>query len=69
MADMFLTAILRKAEKADYTIWLNRNQMAELFERDVEIFGKHIIMLFVKKSIVQLSQNLRQLPLMGKRIR
>ncbi len=66
---MFLTAILRKAEKADYTIWLNRNQMAELFERDVETFGKHIIMLFVKKSIVQLSQNLRQLPLMGKRIR
>ena len=25
------------------TVWLNRNQMAELFERDVKTIGKHII--------------------------
>ena len=24
------------------TVWLNRNQMAELFERDVNTIGKHI---------------------------
>ena len=24
------------------TVWLNRNQMAELFERDVKTIGKHI---------------------------
>ena len=24
------------------TVWLNRNQMAELFDRDVKIIGKHI---------------------------
>ncbi len=26
----------------DETVWLNRNQMAELFERDVKTIGKHI---------------------------
>ena len=25
------------------SVWLNRNQMAELFERDVKTIGKHII--------------------------
>ena len=24
------------------TVWLNRNQLAELFERDVKTIGKHI---------------------------
>ena len=24
------------------TVWLSRNQMAELFERDVKTIGKHI---------------------------
>lgn len=24
------------------TVWLNRNQMSELFERDVKTIGKHI---------------------------
>ena len=24
------------------TVWLNRNQMAELFDRDVKIIGKHV---------------------------
>ena len=26
----------------DGTVWLNRNQLAELFERDVKTIGKHI---------------------------
>lgn len=29
-------------EVKDETVWLNRNQMAELFERDVKTIGKHI---------------------------
>ena len=28
----------------DSTVWLNRNQLAELFERDVKTIGKHLIM-------------------------
>ena len=27
----------------DDTVWLNRNQMAVLFDRDVKTIGKHII--------------------------
>ena len=46
----------------DSTVWLNRNQLAELFERDVKTIGKHINNVIRKKSwIIQLSQNLRQL--------
>jgi len=26
----------------DENVWLNRNQMAELFDRDVKTIGKHI---------------------------
>lgn len=26
----------------DETVWLNRQQLAELFERDIKTFGKHI---------------------------
>ena len=26
------------------TVWLNRNQMSELFDRDVKTIGKHIIL-------------------------
>ena len=29
-------------EVKDETVWLNRNQMAELFDRDVKTIGKHI---------------------------
>ena len=27
----------------DETVWLNREQLAELFDRDVKTIGKHII--------------------------
>ncbi len=44
------------------TVWLNRNQLAQLFDRDVKTIGKHINN--VKKNwIIQLSQNLRQFKL------
>lgn len=29
-------------EVKDETVWLNRKQMAELFDRDVKTIGKHI---------------------------
>lgn len=39
------------------TLWLNRNQLAMLFNRDIKIIGKHINNLFLeevlpKKSVV-----------------
>ena len=30
----------------DETVWLNRHQMAELFDRDVKTIGKHINNVF-----------------------
>lgn len=34
--------VLLPVELKDETVWLNRNQMAELFDRDVKTIGKHI---------------------------
>ena len=34
--------VLLPVEVKDETVWLNRNQMAELFDRDVKTIGKHI---------------------------
>ena len=42
------------------TVWLNRKQLAILFERDIKTIGKLSIMHLKKNWIVQLSQNLRQ---------
>ena len=36
----------------DETVWLNRQELAMLFDRDIKTIGKHI-------KIFQLSQNLR----------
>ena len=41
----------------DETVWLNRHQMAELFDRDIKTIGKHINNIFkeeelIKKSVV-----------------
>ena len=49
------------------TVWLNRNQMAELFDRDVKTIGS-ILIMHLKRNyllIIQLSQNLRQFKLRG----
>lgn len=51
-------------------VWLNRSQLAELFDRDVKTIGKHINNALKEELIMfQLSQNLRQLLLMVKFIR
>lgn len=52
------------------TVWLNRNQLSELFERDIKTIGKHINNTLKKNYLgkIQLSQNLRQLLPMGKNI-
>ena len=34
--------VLIPVEVKDETVWLNRNQMAELFDRDVKTIGKHV---------------------------
>ena len=47
--------------------WLNRSQLAELFDRDIKTIGKHINNALKEDWIMfQLSQNLRQLLLMAK---
>ena len=51
----------------DETVWLTRNQMAELFDRDVKTIGS-ILIMHLKRNyllIIQLSQNLRQFKLRG----
>ena len=35
------------------TVWLNRNQLLELFERDVKTIGKHIANVFKDKELVK----------------
>ena len=34
--------IILEVSMKDETVWLNRNQMAELFDRDIKTIGKHI---------------------------
>ena len=35
-------SVTLKVPVENETVWLNRNQMAELFDRDVKTIGKHI---------------------------
>ena len=51
------------------TVWLNRSQMAELFERDVKTIGKHINNALREEIDSSVVANLRQLLLMEKRTR
>ena len=37
------------------SVWLNRNQIAELFGRDVKTIGKHISNVFAEKELEQYS--------------
>ena len=59
---------VRVEPQAD-TVWLNRQQMSQLFDRDIKTIGKHIHCHCVRSWMIQLSQNLRQLPAMEKHIR
>jgi hypothetical protein len=37
------------------SVWLNRNQLAELFDRDVKTIGKHINNIFREKELEKIS--------------
>jgi len=37
------------------SVWLNRNQIAELFGRDVKTIGKHINNIFIEGELVRFS--------------
>ncbi len=39
----------------DETVWLNRHQMAELFERDIKTIGKHINNIFSEGELEKYS--------------
>ncbi|WP_197723387.1 hypothetical protein [Thiomicrorhabdus aquaedulcis] len=55
----------------DQSVWLNRHQLALLFDRDIKTIGKHIANVFKDEELekMQLSQILRQLPRMAKPIK
>ncbi len=42
-----------KVSVDDDTIWLNRNQLSELFDRDVKTIGKHINNVFKEQELVK----------------
>ena len=50
------------------TVWLSIDQMAELFQRDRSVIGKHIRNIFKEGELIknQFGQNLPTLPLMAK---
>ena len=39
----------------DETVWLNRHQIAELFNRDIKTIGKHINNIFKKEELIKKS--------------
>jgi len=39
------------------TVWLNRNQLSELFDRDVKAIGKHINNVFKEKELEKENTN------------
>jgi hypothetical protein len=39
----------------DETVWLNRNQLAILFGRDVKTIGKHITNIFSERELNEIS--------------
>lgn len=54
----------------DETVWLNRHQMALLFDRDIKTIGKHINTIFKEEELDQLSTvaNFATVQQEGKRI-
>lgn len=53
------------------TVWLSLDQMAELFQRDRSVIGKHIRNIFKEGELekIQYGQNLPILPQMVKNIK
>ncbi|RLA67055.1 MAG: hypothetical protein DRQ78_03155 [Epsilonproteobacteria bacterium] len=39
----------------DETVWLNRQQLSELFARDVKTIGKHIVNVFKDKELEKIA--------------
>ncbi|MFY9088537.1 hypothetical protein [Arcobacter aquimarinus] len=37
------------------SVWLNRNQIAKLFDRDVKTIGKHINNIFIEGELIKFS--------------
>ena len=46
------------------SVWLNRNQMAELFERDVKTIGKHINNA-LREELSAIGKEWKKEPLLG----
>ncbi|MCD8478079.1 MAG: virulence RhuM family protein [Sulfurospirillum sp.] len=44
-----------KVSVNEETVWLNRNQLSDLFERDVKTIGKHINKVFTDGELEKLS--------------
>ncbi|WP_418185815.1 virulence RhuM family protein [Aliarcobacter vitoriensis] len=44
-----------KVSVDNQTVWLNRNQLSELFGRDVKTIGKHINNVFIEKELEKFS--------------
>jgi hypothetical protein len=42
-----------EVQLAQETVWLNRHQLAELFDRDIKTIGKHINNVFRKGELVK----------------
>ncbi|MBN2617363.1 MAG: virulence protein RhuM/Fic/DOC family protein [Spirochaetales bacterium] len=42
-----------KVNIEDNTVWLNRNQMSDLFDRDIKTIGKHINNIFSEEELVK----------------
>ncbi len=55
----------------DETVWLSIDQMAELFQRDKSVIGKHVRNIFKEGELekIQCGQNLPILLLMNKHIK
>lgn len=55
-------AVKLEVRLEDETVWLNRQQLSELFDRDIKTIGKHISNA-LKEELIDIptgSQNLRQ---------
>ena len=59
-------AIKLEVRVENETVWLNRQQIALLFNRDIRLSASILQMHFARNVKIQLSQNLRQLPKMVK---
>ena len=63
-------AVKLEVRLEDETVWLNRQQLSELFDRDIKTIGKHISNAFLKKELIDIptvAKFLRQFKKEGER--